>query len=156
MRGGEAAALLQISTERIDAQPNRFDLFVALDWDKVEQFSAEIPLDGASVILADPQAGPVPPAVAKSKARMVALAMSDPHMTRLEHGLSGRRVNMFAAGVVSALIGVETRHLQAAVESVLAGKGAEAVTANGASAAAGIAAAAGVTLNLRVGPPQPN
>jgi 2-oxoglutarate ferredoxin oxidoreductase subunit alpha len=155
VRGGEAAALLQISTERIDAQPNRFDLFVALDWDKVEQFSAEIPLDGASVILADPQAGPVPPAVAKSKARVVALAMSDPHMTRLEHGLSGRRVNMFAAGVVSALIGVETRHLQAAVESVLAGKGAEAVTANGASAAAGIAAAAGLTLNLRVDPPQP-
>ncbi|MGA2567098.1 MAG: 2-oxoacid:acceptor oxidoreductase subunit alpha [Pseudolabrys sp.] len=155
VRGGEAAALLQISTERIDAQPNRFDLFVALDWDKVEQFSAEIPLDGASVILADPQAGPVPPAVAKSKARVVAQKMSDPHMTRLEHGLSGRRVNMFAAGVVSALIGVEARHLQAAVESVLAGKGAEAVAANGASAAAGIAAAAGLTLNLRVDPPQP-
>ena len=114
VRGGEAAALMQIATEPIEAQPNRFDLFVALDWDKVEQFGAEIPLDGASAILADPAAGPVPASVAKSKARVVALAMSDPHATRLERGVSGRRVNMFAAGAVSALIGVDASHLQAA------------------------------------------
>jgi len=155
VRGGEAAALLQISTDPIEAPPNRFDLFVALDWEKVEQFSAEIPLDGASVILADPQAGPVPAGIAKSKARVVALAMSDPHLTRLERGSSGRRANMFAAGVVAALIGVDARHLQAAIDDALGDKGAEATAANSASVAAGVEAAAGLTLNLRVDAPQP-
>ena len=98
VRGGEAAALIQISSEPLEAQPDRFDLFIALDWEKVEQFSAEIPLDQTSVILADPAAGAVPSAVAKSKARVVALAMSDPQETRLERGLHGHRVNLFAAG----------------------------------------------------------
>jgi len=32
VRGGEAAALVQISTEPVSCQPDRFDLFVALDW----------------------------------------------------------------------------------------------------------------------------
>ena len=65
VRGGESAALVQVSTEPIETQPDRFDLFVALDWDKVEQFAAEIPLDESSVIIADPSAGAVPPGIAK-------------------------------------------------------------------------------------------
>ena len=49
VRGGESAALVQISTNPSDCQPDRFDLFVALDWEKLEQFAPEIPLDdGAS------------------------------------------------------------------------------------------------------------
>ncbi len=79
VRGGESASLVQVSTESIETQPDRYDLFVALDWEKVEQFAAEIPLDKSSLVLADPQAGPVPAGIAKSKARVVALKMSDPH-----------------------------------------------------------------------------
>jgi 2-oxoglutarate ferredoxin oxidoreductase subunit alpha len=155
VRGGEAAALVQIATEPIEAQPNRFDLFVALDWERIDQYSAEIPLDSASAILADPAAGAVPASVAKSKARVVALAMNDPHASRLERGLSGRRTNMFAAGVVTALIGIEQRHLQAAIDAVLADKGEETIAANRAGAASGIEAAAGLALNLRLDPPRP-
>ena len=55
----------------------------------------------------------------------------------------------------AALIGVDARHLQAAVEDVLGGKAAEAAAANSASAAAGVEAAASLTLNLRVDPPNP-
>jgi 2-oxoglutarate/2-oxoacid ferredoxin oxidoreductase subunit alpha len=155
VRGGEAAALVQIATEPIEAQPNRFDLFVALDWERIDQYSAEIPLDSASAILADPAAGAVRASVAKSKARVVALAMNDPHASRLERGLSGRRTNMFAAGVVTALIGIEQRHLQAAIDAVLADKGEETIAANRAGAASGIEAAAGLALNLRLDPPRP-
>ena len=61
---------------------------------------------------------------------------------------------MFAAGIVAALIGVDARHLQTAIGIVLSGKGAEAVTASQTSAAAGIEAAVGLTLNLRLDPPQ--
>src|SRR6185369_8244287 len=53
VRGGESAALVQVSVAPIETQPDRYDLFVALDWDKVEQFAAEIPLGEASIILAD-------------------------------------------------------------------------------------------------------
>ena len=63
VRGGESAALVQIGVEPFEAQPDRYDLFVALDWDKVDQFAAEIPLDEASIIIADPQAGTMPPRV---------------------------------------------------------------------------------------------
>ena len=52
VRGGESASLVQVSTAPIETQPDCYDLFVALDWDKVEQFAAEIPLDGNSIILA--------------------------------------------------------------------------------------------------------
>lgn len=50
VRGGESAALVQLSTEPIECQPDRYDLFVALDWEKVDQFAAEIPLDSLDAI----------------------------------------------------------------------------------------------------------
>ena len=90
VRGGESAALVQISTEPIETQPDHYDLFVALDWEKVEQFAAEIPLDETSVIIADPEAGAVPAGIAKSKGRMVSLKMTDPHVSRLERALLDR------------------------------------------------------------------
>ncbi len=150
VRGGESAALVQVSTEPIEAQPDRYDLFVALDWDKVEQFAAEIPLDEASVIVADPEAGAVPAGIAKSKGRVVSLKMSDPDAIRLERGLYGKRVNMFAAGAVCALIGVDAKHVQAAIENIFEGKGAELIAANVKGAVAGAAAAPGLTLNFRL------
>lgn len=155
VRGGESAALVQISSQPIESQPDRYDLFVALDWDKVEQFAAEIPLDEATVIIADPTAGAVPAGIAKSKGRVVALTMGDPAASKLERGLLGRRVNMFAAGLVGALIGLNEADLQAAAETVFADKGADVVAANAKGAAAGIAAAANLTLNVRLDAPKP-
>lgn len=153
VRGGESAALVQVSTEPIEAQPDRYDLFVALDWDKVEQFAAEIPLDEASVIIADPDGGAVPPGIAKSKGRVVTVKMSDPAATRLDRALYGKRVNMFAAGLVCALIGVEAAQVDAAIRNQFEGKGGELIAANLKGAASGAAAAAGLTLNFRLDPP---
>jgi 2-oxoglutarate ferredoxin oxidoreductase subunit alpha len=155
VRGGESAALVQISIEPIEAQPDRYDLFVALDWDKVEQFAAEIPIDEATVIIADPEAGSVPPGIAKSKGRMVPLSMSDPQASRLERGLHGRHVNMFATGVVCALIGIGGSDVQAAIDNIFAGKGEELIAANSKAAASGAAAAAALTLNVRLDPAKP-
>jgi 2-oxoglutarate ferredoxin oxidoreductase subunit alpha len=155
VRGGESAALVQVSTQPIETPPDRYDLFVALDWDKVEQFAAEIPLDEASVIIADPEAGAVPAAIAKSKGRLVPLAMSDPQATRPEHGSRGGRVNMFAAGAVCALIGLGKGGVQAAIANIFADKGDELIAANANGAAAGAAAALGLTLNLRLDAAKP-
>jgi 2-oxoglutarate ferredoxin oxidoreductase subunit alpha len=155
VRGGESAALLQISTEPVEAQPDQYELFVALDWEKVEQFGVEIPLDEASIIIADSDAGAVPPGIAKSKARVIPLMMADPNLTRLERGLHGKRVNMFAVGAVAALIGIGADHLKAAVEEIFKGKGDELIASNAKSAAAGALAAPLLKLDVHLDPPKP-
>lgn len=154
VRGGESAALVQIGTDPIECQPDRFDVFVALDWDKVDQFAAEIPLDQNSIIVADPATGAVPASIAKSKARMAALAMSDTEATRLERALRGRRSNVFAAATLATLAGIDAANLQKALVGVLGGKSAEAIRANAEALDAGIKAAPSLGLDLRLAPPR--
>ncbi len=154
VRGGESAALVQISTELIESQPDRYDLFVALDWDKIDQFAAEIPLDETTAIITDPEAGPVPAAIAKSKAKVIAISMSGRNATRLERGLQGRRVNMFAAGLVAALLGIEAKNVEEAVANIFEGKGTELIAANARGAASGATAAAILTIERRLDPPK--
>ena len=154
VRGGESAALVQVSVEPIETQPDRYDLFVALDWEKVEQFGSEIPLDEASVIVADPKAGAVPATIAKTKARLVPISLSDARETRLERGLRGRRVNMFASALVSALVGVDYTQVEDAIGKIFKGKGEDIVAANLQGAASGYSAAIALTLNVRLDPPK--
>ena len=155
VRGGEAAALLQISIEPVLAQPDRFDLFVALDWDKVDQFAPEIPLDAASIVLADPAAGPIPTAIARSKARMLDFAMADPAGGKSKRAGEGRRVNMFAAGAVAALAGLTIDHMRGAIAEVIGHKGADITETNLAAALAGATAAATLRLDLKLVPATP-
>ena len=152
VRGGETAALVQISTEPIDCQPDRYDVFVALDWEKVDQFAPEIPLGEDSIIIADPAAGNPPAAIAKSKARVVALSMHDPSATRLERALRGSRSNIFAAGALGALSGIEATALQDALFDVLGTKGTEVMRSNSAALSTGIKAAAALNLDLKLSP----
>jgi 2-oxoglutarate ferredoxin oxidoreductase subunit alpha len=147
VRGGESAALVQLAAEPVGGAPDRFDLFIALDWDKVEQFALEIPLDEATAIIADPKAGPVPRNIAKSNGRLVALEMDE----GVKHG--PRRTNMFAVGVAAGLVGLAEADIVAAVDAVLHGKGE--AEANARSAAVGFAAASGLTLNLQLAPANP-
>ena len=154
VRGGEAAALVQISTTPIEAQPDRFDMFVALDWDKVEQFASEIPLDENSILIADKKSGPIPPGIAKSKARTIDLPMGDPELTRLEKALRGRHINIFAAVAVAVLAGLTELDVGAALQAVLGDKGAEVIKANAAAAAAGAMAGAKLGLNYKLERPQ--
>ncbi|MEJ2376120.1 MAG: 2-oxoacid:acceptor oxidoreductase family protein [Pseudolabrys sp.] len=154
VRGGESAALLQVSTEPVESQPDRYELFVALDWEKVEQFGLEIPLDETTVIIADPEAGPVPPGIARSKARVVPFVMSDKLASQHERALRGMRVNMFAAGAAATLLGLAPEDIRTAVDAVFAGKSAELAAANANSALAGAEAAGSLPLNMRLPPPQ--
>jgi len=152
VRGGEAAALVQVSTEPIECQPDRFDLFVALDWEKLDQFAPEIPLDERSTIIADPAAGPVSPAIAKSGARVIAVSMSDRNATRLERALRGRRTNVFAAGLIGALAGLDTAALRESLAQVLEGKPADVMQLNAAALSAGIEAADSTDVDASLAP----
>lgn len=130
VRGGEAAALVQISTQPIDYQPDRFDLFVALDWEKLDQFAPEIPLDADSIILCDPHAGAPTPGITKSRARVVPLTMDDPSQSRLERGLRGHRANIFAAAAVATIAGLTPDVLRQSLEALLGAKGADVMQSN--------------------------
>jgi 2-oxoglutarate ferredoxin oxidoreductase subunit alpha len=154
VRGGESAALVQISIEPIECQPDRFDAFFALDWDKVDQFAPEIPLDETSVVIFDPTGGAVPTSIAKSKPRQLKVFMSDQRATRLERAMRGKRSNIFAAGLAGTLAGLDAADLRAALEEVLGHKGPEVNAANALALENGIKAAADLGLNLRVPAPK--
>ena len=155
VRGGEAAALVEISTEPVTFPPERFDLFVALDWQQVDQFASEIPLDDKTIIIADPQSGPTPASIAKSGAKTIAFSMANANATPLERALQGKHTNVFAAGAVAAVAGLPVAGLHAALATVLGGKSDRAVKTNSAALDGGIAAAAALDLDLRLLPPHP-
>jgi 2-oxoglutarate ferredoxin oxidoreductase subunit alpha len=137
IRGGEAAAMLRFATEPIMSHDDSFHLLMAIDWDNIGRFSAEIPLVASSLIVGDPAHGPAPAALLGGKPREAALAMTD-IAARIENG----RPNMVALGAIAALIGLPTHAMQAVVEAHLGRKGQAAVDASMAAFHAGIAAAA--------------
>jgi 2-oxoglutarate ferredoxin oxidoreductase subunit alpha len=60
IRGGEAAAMLRFATEPIMSHDDSFHLLMAIDWDNITRFSAEIPLTADSLIVGDPAHGDAP------------------------------------------------------------------------------------------------
>lgn len=152
VRGGEAAALVQISTEPTVCQPDRFDLFVALDWEKTDQFAPEIPLDDRSIVICDPHAGPTPQSIAKSGARTINVVMGASGMTPLERAFAGKHTNVFAAGLVAALAGLKATHLHYALATVLGGKSTAVMRGNAAALDAGIAAADTLDFGFELAP----
>jgi 2-oxoglutarate ferredoxin oxidoreductase subunit alpha len=137
IRGGEAAAMLRFATEPIMSHDDSFHLLMAIDWDNIGRFSAEIPLVAESLIVGDPAHGPAPAALLAGKPREAALPMTD-IAGKIENG----RPNMVALGAIAALIGLPTHAMQAVVEAHLGRKGQAAVDASMAAFHAGIAAAA--------------
>lgn len=152
VRGGEAAALVQIGVQPIDSPPDRYDVFVALDWEKLDQFAPEIPLDDASIIVADPS-GKVSPGIAKANARVVPLAMADANSSRIEKAMRGRRTNIFAAAAICACAGIAADHMRAALADLLGTKLPDVVRSNAASLEAGLEAARALGLDLVLAPP---
>jgi 2-oxoglutarate ferredoxin oxidoreductase subunit alpha len=155
VRGGEAAALVQISVAPVESPPDRYDLFVALDWEKLDQFAPEIPLDAASVIVADPARGKVSPGIAKSNARVLPLAMSDAGAGRREQTAHGRRANVVAAAAICAAAGLAADDIRAALGAILGHKTPDVVQQNMASLDAGLQAADALALEVQLAPPRP-
>jgi len=60
IRGGEAGALLRLSTRPVATLDDRFDLLLAIDWLNLNRFADEIPLGAASLLVGDSDAGEPP------------------------------------------------------------------------------------------------
>ena len=136
IRGGEAAALLRLSTRPMQSLDDSFDLLLAIDWQNVNRFADEIPLTAESLLIGDADEGEPPEVFRATGARVVTLPLKK---TAKSH--AGSWINMLALGLAGAWSGVPAQALEAALRASWK-RGAEALNANLAALRAGVAAAA--------------
>ena len=150
IRGGEAAALVRLSSHPVECLPDRFDVLVGIDWLNAQRFGAEIDVGPHSLVISDPRGGDLPPRVAAAGARVIELPMKE-MAKEIEDG----RPNMIALGVVGRLVGLGVDVLSALLEKRLSDKGAAAIAASRAGINIGFAAAADYGSGLRLAAPKP-
>lgn len=139
IRGGEAAALLRLSTQPVEAVSDQCDLLIAIDWLNVDRFSAELNLGPDSVVVADPDAGDVPDSITATGARVVEIPLQ-----ATAKSVKKGRPNMVALGIAGAAAGMPAARLHGIIEKTLGSKGEDAVAASIGAVDAGYAAAGDV------------
>ncbi|TAN58601.1 MAG: 2-oxoacid:acceptor oxidoreductase subunit alpha [Rhodospirillales bacterium] len=140
IRGGEAAAYVRIGTAPITGPADSFDILLAVDWQNVNRFSAELPLTKDSIILTDPTQEGMPEVLAKSGAAIVDLPMK-----AMADAIKGGRANMIALGAVAQLFNLPLDAIEAVVGNSLKHKGADAIQASSDGIRSGAAAATSMT-----------
>jgi len=146
IRGGEAAALLRFAPYPIDCLDDRFDALIAIDWQNIHRFTDEIPLDAASLIVADPDQGAPPEAYLARGARCVNLPLK-----QLTKAIPGSWPNMVALGLAGALIGVPGEAVKRVVTRSLK-KAGDTLAASLAAIDAGAKAAGEIGTSLALAP----
>lgn len=125
IRGGEAAALVRLSTHPVDCMAECYDFLIAIDWRNADRFAAEMPLAANGLVIGDPAGGDVPGAVADSGATVAQTAMKE-----LAGNIPGGRENMIATGLAAGLAGLPIDGVMSIVAAKLASKGDEAIEAS--------------------------
>ncbi|MGO3928535.1 2-oxoacid:acceptor oxidoreductase subunit alpha [Rhodopseudomonas pseudopalustris] len=125
IRGGEAAAMIRLATQPVQTPGDRFDLLLALDFENVERFAAELPLDSGSLIVVDPAAGEVPAFLRASGAAVAGVPMA-----KLAKTIAGGRVAMIALGILAKLTGLPESSIIAAIATSIGRKKPEAMEAS--------------------------
>jgi len=139
IRGGEAAALLRFARAPVECLGDRFDVLIGIDWQNIHRFADEIPLDGGSVMVGDPDQGEPPEVFVKCGAGYVQLPFK-----QMAKSLPGSWPNMIALGLAAGLIGLPADAVKSVLQKSLKKGGGEKMAANLAAAEAGYAAAANV------------
>ena len=150
IRGGEAAAMLRFGTEPVLCHGDRFDVLVAFDFENLQRFAAEIPMDASGLILADPAAGEPPEFLLKTGARIAHAAFA-----KLAKTVPGGRVSMVALGALAKLIGLPEEAIVGAVAKSVGKKKPEAIAASERGVLAGAAAAVDIAPAARLPAPAP-
>jgi 2-oxoglutarate ferredoxin oxidoreductase subunit alpha len=149
IRGGEAAALMRIATHPVDGLDDRFDVLLAIDWQNVNRFADELPLDGTSLVIGDPDQGEVPEIYVKSPARQAHASMK-----ATAKSIPGSWPNMVALGIAAGLIGLPKDQVAKVVEQSLR-KRADTLNASLAAVDAGYAAAVEIGGDYTLASPAP-
>ena len=150
IRGGEAAALVRLSTRPVECLSDQNDILIGIDWLNAQRFGGEIEVGPRSLVISDPRGGELPSGVAAAGARVVELPMKE-----MAKAIPDGRPNMIALGVVARLVGLRADVLSALLEKRLADKGRAAIEASRVAIDAGFEAAAGYDFGLRLLPPKP-
>jgi 2-oxoglutarate ferredoxin oxidoreductase subunit alpha len=148
IRGGEAAAMVRVSTFATDSQDDGFQVLAAIDWQNVGRFAAEIPLGAASLLIGDPAQGEPPEQFTRSGARFFPVPFK-----QLAKSIAGGWPNMVALGVLGGLMGLPHAALRAAVEKSTK-KGGDVLAAGLAAVALGIEEAAKLGISLPLAAPR--
>ncbi|HEX9173758.1 MAG TPA: 2-oxoacid:acceptor oxidoreductase family protein, partial [Telluria sp.] len=127
IRGGEAAALLRISQRPVECMNDSFDLLLALDWQNADRFADEIALRPDSLIIADPDAGDIPPAIT-ALGPDIGVHIIEVPMAALAKGFPAGRANMVALGLLSHWLGICPDAAGRLIDHLFHGKGAEIVS----------------------------
>lgn len=122
IRGGEAAAMVRLTTAPNCSPDDYFHVLLAIDWKNVERFAAEIPLTPQSLIICDTDGGDVPTVISKSGAKIVQLPI-EATAKQVKQG----RPNMVALGILAELVSLPEKALADMLEKKLGRKGKEAV-----------------------------
>ncbi len=138
IRGGEAAALVRLGDTPVATLDDRFDALIAIDWQNVNRFADEIPLDAASLLFGDPDEGSVPEAFGATGARYLPVPLK-----AIAKGIPGSWTNMVALGLAGTLAGLPLDALEAALRESWK-RGEDKLAANVRALAAGAEAAAGI------------
>ena len=125
IRGGEAAALVRLSTTPAECMTKDFNILVAIDWKNADRFIGDMPVAADGLVVADPKAGAVPAAISDAGTPTVNCSLSE-----LAAEIPGGRQNMIAVGIVAGLIGLSVESLMDVMTDKLAHKG-EAVLQSG-------------------------
>ncbi|SPE36457.1 2-oxoglutarate ferredoxin oxidoreductase, alpha subunit [Burkholderiales bacterium] len=125
IRGGEAAAMLRLATGPIHCHDDNFDLLVAIDWDNIERFAAEIALDSHSLVIGDPDLGQPHGSLLHNNPRQAAMPFK-----RLAATVSNGRPNMVALGAIARLTGLPPAAMRKVVQTHLTHKGQTAIDAS--------------------------
>ena len=137
IRGGEAAAIIRISSEPIESPGDSFDLVLAVDPGSMDRFIDEIPLRGDSLIVTDAEGGRRSGSLPQTPAQVLDLPMK-----KLAKPVKGGRPNMIALGAVARMIGLPMEPIYSSLENTLRPKGPETLEASWACVQAGYAAGA--------------
>ncbi|HLF32570.1 MAG TPA: 2-oxoacid:acceptor oxidoreductase subunit alpha [Xanthomonadales bacterium] len=139
IRGGEAAAMVRLSSEPINCASDQFDILVAMDWNNVDRFASEIPIGPDSLIICDPAKGEIPQAMAKSGAKVQELPIS-----ALAKQVKSGRDNMIALGAIAEIAGLSRESIDFVLAKQLAQKGEQALQSSLESVESGRKAAANI------------
>ncbi|HHL22343.1 MAG TPA: 2-oxoacid:acceptor oxidoreductase subunit alpha [Aliiroseovarius sp.] len=136
IRGGEAAALVRLSTRPAFCMARDFNILVALDWKNADRFITAMPVAPGGIVIADPGAGAPPQAVLEADCTIVECPIGE-----MARAIDGGRENMIAVGIVAQLIGLGEEEVMQVVASKLGRKGPQAVETGRVCLVAGMQAA---------------
>jgi 2-oxoglutarate ferredoxin oxidoreductase subunit alpha len=126
IRGGEAAALLTLSSEPVGLHNAQFDVLMAVDWMNTDRFAAELILTPESLVIGDSALPDDAPVFAiDSGARR-----ADMPLKEMATDIEGGRINMVAVGCIGALLGIPDAAIENAVRAKLKSKGDAAIASS--------------------------